>query len=190
MVALGKREILPFIAPEITAGSVFSAAKTLNKRHCILGALLGTPNPGLDTVIPDMALFLEFMAQQWTLFAALAVTIAMFIFHESRRSGASLSPQKAINLVNSEEGVFLDLRDSTEFGRGHVVDALNIPATKLEARLAELESYRDRPIILLCKMGQHSGAAGKQLTEKGFSRVYRMTGGMMEWGNMQLPLVK
>jgi rhodanese-related sulfurtransferase len=141
-------------------------------------------------VTPDMAVFLEFMAQQWTLFAALAVAIAMFIFHESRRSGASLSPQQAINLVNGEEGLFLDLRDSADFGRGHVVDALNIPATKLEARLTELDSYRDKPVILICKMGQHSGAAGKQLTEKGFTRVYRMTGGMTEWGNMQLPLVK
>ena len=137
-----------------------------------------------------MALFIEFLAQQWIQVAALLALVVMLILHEARKSGPSLSPQQAINLVNAEEGVFLDLRDSTEFGRGHVVDALNIPATKLAARLAELESYRDRPIILLCKMGQNSGAAGKQLTEKGFSRVYRMSGGMMEWGNMQLPLVK
>ena len=67
---------------------------------------------------------------------------------------------------------------------------MNIPATKLDARLAELESYRDKPLVLVCKMGQHSGAVGKKLNTQGFSRVYRMTGGMMEWGNMQLPLVK
>ncbi len=87
-----------------------------------------------------MAVFLEFMAQQWTLFGALAVAIGMFLFHESRRSGASLSPQQAINMVNKEEGVFVDLRDSADFGRGHVVDAVNIPATKLETRLAEADN--------------------------------------------------
>jgi rhodanese-related sulfurtransferase len=155
-----------------------------------LAPFQGTPYRGSTTVNPGMAVFLEFMAQQWTLFGALALAIGMFLFHESRRSGASLSPQQAINMVNKEEGVFVDLRDSADFGRGHVVDAVNIPATKLETRLAELESHRDKPIILVCTMGQNAGAAGKKLTELGFSRVYRMSGGMMEWGNMQLPLVK
>jgi rhodanese-related sulfurtransferase len=39
-------------------------------------------------------------------------------------------------------------------------------------------------------MGQHSGAVGKKLGQAGYSRVYRMSGGMMEWGQQQLPLVK
>lgn len=114
----------------------------------------------------------------------------MLFYHESRKSGQSLSPQQAINLVNREDGVFVDLRDSKEFGQGHIVDALNIPAGKLEGRLAELEKYRDKPIVLVCKMGQSSSAAGKTLKAQGFSQVFRMSGGMMEWGTMQLPLVK
>ena len=137
-----------------------------------------------------MALVFEFIAQQWLLVTALAATIGMFFYHESRRSGASLTPQQAINLANAESGVFVDLRDNAEFSRGHVVDALNIPVGKLENRLAELESYRDKPVILVCKMGQHSGGVGKKLNEKGFNRVYRMSGGMMEWSNLQLPVVK
>ncbi len=74
-------------------------------------------------------------------------------------------------MVNGEQGVFLDLRDSADFGRGHIVDALNIPASKLDARIAELENFRDRPLILVCKMGQHSGAVGKKLNTQGFSQV-------------------
>jgi rhodanese-related sulfurtransferase len=135
-------------------------------------------------------LFLEFLAQQWILASALAVAVMMLFYHESRKSGQSLSPQQAINLVNREDGVFVDLRDSKEFGQGHIVDALNIPAAKLDARLAELEKYRDKPIVLVCKMGQNSSAAGKTLKAQGFSQVFRMSGGMMEWGTMQLPLVK
>ena len=97
--------------------------------------------------------------------------------------------QEAINLMNNESAVVVDLRDSKEFQSGHIVDARNIPASKLEARLAELEPHRHQPIILVCKMGQHSSGVGKQLTAKGFERVYRMSGGMMEWGSSQLPLV-
>ena len=135
-------------------------------------------------------MFFEFLAQQWILVGALAVAVALLWHHESRKSGQSLTPQQAINLVNTENGVFLDLRESGEFGQGHIVNAINIPASKLDARLAELEKYRDKPIILVCKMGQNSGAVGKKLNAQGYPGVYRMGGGMMEWGNLQLPLVK
>ena len=113
----------------------------------------------------------------------------MLVLHEARKSGPSVSPQQAINLVNSEQGVFLDLRDAADYKQGHIVEAMNIPATKLAARMAELEKHRDKPIVLVCKMGQQSGAAGKQLKADGFDRVYKMTGGMMEWSNLQLPVV-
>ena len=137
-----------------------------------------------------MALFLEFLAQQWILAGALLAVIIMLVLHETRKSGTAVSPQQAINLVNSQQGVFLDLRPAADFKQGHIVDALHIPSTKLAERATELEKYRDKPIVLVCKMGQHSGAAGKQLRSQGFDKVYKMTGGMMEWGNLQLPLVK
>jgi rhodanese-related sulfurtransferase len=136
-----------------------------------------------------MALFLEFLAEQWILAAALLAVIIMLVMHETRKSGPSLSPQQAINLVNGEQGVFVDLRDAASYKQGHIVDALNIPAAKLPDRMAELEKYRDKPIVLVCKMGQQAGAAGKQLRAGNFEKVYKMSGGMMEWGNLQLPTV-
>jgi len=136
-----------------------------------------------------MALFLEFLAQQWILTLALLVAIALFFYHESRKSGPTLTPQMAINMINSQNAVVLDVRDSKEFQLGHIVDAINIPAAKLEARVAELEAHKNQPVILVCKMGQHSGAVGKQLRQQGFEQVYRMSGGMAEWTHMQLPLV-
>ena len=137
----------------------------------------------------SMALFLEFLAQQWIQVAALLALVAMLVFHESRKGGASVSPQQAINQVNAEDGIFLDLRDAAEFNKGHIVDAVNIPATKLPERMVELEKYKEKPVVLVCKMGQQSGAAGKQLRAAGYTRVSRMAGGMIEWGNLQLPVV-
>ena len=137
-----------------------------------------------------MALFLEFLTQQWVLFAALLAVVIMLVMHEARKSGPALSPQQAINLVNSEDGVFVDLRDAADFKAGHIVDAVHIPAAKVVVRIAELEKYRERPVILVCKMGQSAGAAGKQLKAAGFAKVYKMAGGMLEWSNLQLPTVK
>lgn len=136
-----------------------------------------------------MELFLEFATQQWILMAALLTAIVMLVMHEGRKSGPSVSPQQAINLVNGEAGVFVDLRDAAAFKQGHIVDAKHIPAAKVVERSDELKEFSDRPIILVCNMGQQAGAAGKQLRAAGFSKVFKMAGGMMEWTNLQLPTV-
>jgi rhodanese-related sulfurtransferase len=136
-----------------------------------------------------MALFTEFLLEQWILAAALLVAVGMLVFHEMRKAGPALTPQEAINLVNAEDGVFVDLRDSGEYKQGHIADALHIPMVKLEARQDELKAYRERPVILVCKMGQQAGAAAKQLRAGGYGKVYKMAGGMLEWRNLQLPVV-
>ena len=38
-------------------------------------------------------------------------------------------------------------------------------------------------------MGQTAGGASKQLLDAGFSEVFKMKGGMMEWDALQLPVV-
>ena len=136
-----------------------------------------------------MVLFFEFLAQQWILVAALLAVMVMLFMHETRKAGTSLTPQKAINLVNAEGGVFLDLRDTAEFRAGHIVDAMHIPASKLMNNTGLLEKYRDKPVVLVCKMGQSAGPVGKKLNADGFQRVNIMTGGMMEWKNLQLPVI-
>ncbi len=136
-----------------------------------------------------MALFFEFLAQQWILVAALLAVAVMLFMHETRKAGTSLSPQKAINLVNAEGGVFVDLRDTADFRAGHIVDAMHIPASKLMNNTGLLQNYRDKPVVLVCKMGQSAGPVGKKLNADGFQKVNIMTGGMMEWKNLQLPLV-
>ena len=136
-----------------------------------------------------MALFFEFLTQQWVLVVPLAICIVLLIQHESRRGGPTLSPQQVINRVNRDQAVVVDLRDPKEYNSGHIVDALNIPYNKINDKLAELEPYRSKPVILVCKMGQHSGAVGKTLRAQGFEDVSRMKGGMAEWDGSQLPVV-
>ncbi|MDJ0877210.1 MAG: rhodanese-like domain-containing protein, partial [Halieaceae bacterium] len=105
-------------------------------------------------------MFFEFLAQQWMLVGALAVAVGMLVQYESRKSGQSLSPQQAINMVNAEDGIFVDLREGGEYGKGHIANAVNIPAAKIDGRIAELEKYKEKPVVLVCKMGQTAGAVG------------------------------
>jgi len=137
----------------------------------------------------ELNVFVEFLGQQWLLVLALIATLGMLFAHESRKSGPAVSPQQAINLVNSDGGVFLDIRDGAEFGRGHIADARHIPLGQLASRQAELAGLEDKPVIVVCKLGQSAGSATRQLREAGFSQAQKMTGGMMEWNAMKLPVV-
>ena len=92
-------------------------------------------------------------------------------------------------MANSEDAVFVDIRDSKDFNAGHIANAVNIPFSALASRMNELDKYKDKPLILVCKSGQTVNMAGKTLREKGFNAV-RMSGGMMEWSNQNLPVVR
>jgi rhodanese-related sulfurtransferase len=133
---------------------------------------------------------LEFLVQQWHLAGALAVAIILLAIHESRRGGTSVSPQQLSRLVNEQEAAVVDLRDPADFRKGHIVGAINLPYAKVDERWDELEKLRERPLILVCKMGQFSSAIGKRLLAKKFPQVYRLGGGIMEWQSAQLPLIK
>jgi len=137
----------------------------------------------------QLDLLMEFLAEQWLLVLALASTLTMLFVHESRKAGPAVTPQQAVNLVNGEDGVFLDVRDGKEYRQGHIVDAVHIPLAQLPSRMGELERYRDRPIIVVCKLGQSASGATKQLRANGFELARKMSGGMMEWNTLKLPVV-
>jgi len=60
---------------------------------------------------------------------------------------------------------------------------------QLGSRMSDLDKYKDKPIIVVCKMGQSASSATKQLRANGFERAQKMTGGMMEWNTLKLPVV-
>lgn len=137
-----------------------------------------------------MSQLFEFVGNHPILVGIFAVLLTLFIRNETQRGGRGVSPQELVNLVNKEGAVVIDVRDSKEFAAGHIVDAVNVPHTSLEGRLAELEKYKEKPVTIVCKMGQHAGTAGAMLRKAGFASVSRLSGGMTEWRNQNLPVVK
>ena len=76
----------------------------------------------------------------------------------------------------------LDVREPNEFQICRIVGSTLVPLGELPRRLAELPSGPDAPdIVVHCKMGGRSAKAVRQLTEKGFTRVQNLKGGILEW---------
>jgi len=134
--------------------------------------------------------FFQFIVNHPFLVGTFVLLLALFIRNETKRGGHSVSVQQLVDLVNREGAIVLDVRDKKEFQAGHIVDAISIPFATLESRVEELKKYKDKPIIVTCKMGQHAGAAGTLLRKQGFENVSRLTGGMAEWLNQNLPVIK
>jgi rhodanese-related sulfurtransferase len=130
-----------------------------------------------------------FAQQQFVIVIALAAVIFLFIRHETSKGGAKLSSLQVVAAVNSDEAVLLDVRDAKEYEAGHIVNAIHIPHAKVADSLNKLEKYRQKKIIVVDKMGQHSAAVIKILTANEFIAV-RLGGGVSEWQQDSLPLVK
>ena len=137
-----------------------------------------------------MVQFLEFIGNHPALTSMWMVTLGAIIFYHRRNSASSVAPQEAIMMINRENAMVVDVRERKEFESGHIVDSLNIPLNKLKQRLTELKNHEQKPLIVVCKLGQHSGEAAKLLQEAGHINVVRLTGGLSEWKAQSLPLVQ
>ena len=134
--------------------------------------------------------FAEFIANHWLLTATFAGLLVAFFINEMKRSGQSISSQQLVNLVNQQKAVVVDVRDTSEYSAGHITDAINIPHSSMQSRLKELEKFKDRPIVIVCKMGQHAGSMGTMLKKAGFGNVSRLRGGLGAWQAENMPLIK
>ena len=132
---------------------------------------------------------LIFVQEQALIVGALAVLIILFLRRESNAAGKKLSIAQVVQAMNAGTAVLLDIRETKEFNQGHVANAINIPHKKINDSLSQLEKYKDKQIIVTDQLGQHAGTIGKILAKEGYE-VSRMQGGMAEWKNDNLPVVK
>lgn len=136
---------------------------------------------------------MSFVLKNWYLFLALGVVLSLLLapLVRQRMSGIrSLVPAEAVQLINRENGVVVDVCEPQEFSAGHIVRALNVPLSALNTRTAELEKYRDRPLILSCRSGNRSLKAAFALRRAGFQKVYSLAGGLIAWQSANLPVEK
>lgn len=134
----------------------------------------------------------EFILHHWVLFAILGVILTLLAHNlagEFIRGGRMLAPAQAVQLINREGAVVLDVREQPEYEHGHIVNARHAPAATLDGQMAALASYRERPVLLYCAAGDVSSRACKILRRAGFSRVHILKGGLNSWRQENLPVV-
>lgn len=133
---------------------------------------------------------IEFIGNQWVLFAALVVIIALLVHNFLVGGKGSVDPAGATELINHKDALVLDVRPAADFAPGHIINALNIPMNGFKKQIGTLQKHRDRPILVTCRSGSQSSMACQQLRKEGFEDVHNLRGGVLAWQSANLPLSK
>jgi len=139
--------------------------------------------------MPEVNL-VKFASENLFLIAVALVSGAMLLWPAVRRGtgGSAVSPQDATLMINRQDAIILDVRKPEDYGKGHVLNARNVPLAELEDRARELHRYKAKPVIV-CEEGGRSSAAAA-LRKLGFEQVYVLAGGIGAWQQAGLPVEK
>lgn len=136
---------------------------------------------------------IQFVIKHWILVAAFIVVMILIVIEEIRAQSAGgerLSATSAVQLMNREDAVVIDLRDANAFRDGHIVNAKNIALADFDRHIEKLNAYRNRPIILVDAMGLKTVSIAQRLKKEGFEKVMTLKGGIEAWKTDNMPLVK
>jgi rhodanese-related sulfurtransferase len=133
----------------------------------------------------------EFIQQNLMWIAVAVISGTMLLWPMLTGTGVdSLAPAGATLLMNREDAIVLDVRESVEWSNGHIPGARHISLGQLEKRMSEIEKFKERPIIVCCASGNRSSGACGQLKKAGFLKVFNLAGGIGAWADANLPITK
>ena len=102
---------------------------------------------------------------------------------------AEIDVTTAAAQIQDKQIKVLDVREPSEFASGVIQGAVLIPLGQVEKRVAELDAFKDQPMLVVCGSGGRSAQAIKVLSKYGFTQLTNIKGGMNAWRKAKLPVV-
>jgi rhodanese-related sulfurtransferase len=113
------------------------------------------------------------------------------LFGTSDSSSRSISDALDVHEASrcqASGALLIDVREPAEWRQGHAPNAQLVPLGSIGSQLAAIP--RDRDVLLICRTGNRSATAQRQLLKLGYERVFNVTGGMNAWVRAGLPVSK
>jgi rhodanese-related sulfurtransferase len=133
----------------------------------------------------------KFIIDNWMLISLAVFSGALLLAPIIQGAVATgLGANEAVQLMNREKAVVIDVCEPNEFAAGHVVGAKNIPLSDLQAKLGSAVKNKKLPIILVCQSGARSARAVATAKGLGFEQVHSLGGGLVAWKSANLPVEK
>lgn len=137
--------------------------------------------------------YMAFAAKHIFLTAGIVVVAALIVVEELKHftSGSvRVKVAGAIKMMNEDNATVLDIRTSEAYSDGHIVGAINVPASDLKEKIDTLEKHKNNLVIVVCARGHEANAAMMLLRKAGFSALRILVGGMGAWKEAELPVTK
>jgi len=123
-------------------------------------------------------------------FLALLSYLAFTEYRELTQKFSVVSPSGAIQIMNQDDTLLIDVREDNELKDAAIADHKHIPLGKVLGRLGELEKFKEKDIVVYCRSGHRSASACRTLSKNGFEKIHNLKGGIIAWKDAQLPVVK
>ena len=108
----------------------------------------------------------------------------------SQRGIKEIDTRVAVQLINYQDALVLDVRDDSEYAAGHLPNSKHVPSEKIEERWIELQKFKEKPVVVIYRGGVRSSHASMVLKKNGFAQVFNLMGGIDAWKRANLPIVK
>jgi len=128
----------------------------------------------------------------WVVVVVIALLVVLFFGWNmlQQEKVETITTDEVVKLMQADTNiVILDVRTPEEYesNTGHLKGAILLPVQELDARMNELDKYKSKTVVAVCRSGNRSGRAAAMMGAKGF-KVLNMTGGMLKWNEEEKPV--
>lgn len=141
---------------------------------------------------PTKGRSVKFLIDNWMLIAIALASGGMLIWPmiAAGMDAGALTAAGAVQLINRERAVVVDVSSADEFSAGHVTGSKNIPVDQVEGRLPVAVKNKGVPLILVCASGIRAKRAAAIAKRLGYAQAQVLAGGMRSWKAANLPIEK
>jgi rhodanese-related sulfurtransferase len=133
----------------------------------------------------------KFIIDNWMLISVALVSGALLMWPVIMGANAGgLTVSNAVQLINREKAVVIDVSEPSEFAATHVNGSKNVPVADLEKRLPEVVKNKGLPLILVCTSGKRANNSLATVKKLGYEQAQVLNGGLAAWREANLPLEK
>ncbi|HSV54415.1 MAG TPA: rhodanese-like domain-containing protein [Burkholderiaceae bacterium] len=134
---------------------------------------------------------MKFIIDNWMLLSVALASGGMLLWPLVKgATGGALSTAAAVQLINREKAVVVDVSEAEEYAQGHVGGAKNVPLNQLEEKMGTAVKNKALPVILVCSNGARANRALATVKKLGYAQAQALAGGLKAWKEASLPVEK
>lgn len=132
---------------------------------------------------------MAFLLENWSLILLALVSGGMLAWPMLQGGGgAGLTAAGAVQRINRDKAVVIDVCQPDEYAAGHVAGARSIPVAELEAKLPGAVKNKATPLVMVCASGVRARRAVAIARKLGYEQAEVLTGGLKSWRDANLPI--